>query len=496
MKMEFSEESIRKEIDDIRNKPPAFAAQHTYPYWDLDDRVFEIIVYQIFSEDIRTGHFDGQFDSCTLMTGVGEQGRDVKLLFRKTNAGLVQCKRLKGNFGRPEAAEEIIKFCLFALLDHSLISNPSSFVYYLAVANGFSGPAITLLDNFSEEIKKGPELQKWTENVLKEYKAFEGMSYADVSERLLVLLTTITIRKLSCHDLDLRLQSHSAIVSKFFAVRVVTDLPQTEELIRKVLNDYNLREVTDDDIRRLSERIAKSPKGERFDFGNLMLFGIHPDILNQASASGRLKKVATLGALFQAEFFGLTLAAFEAALKENIARKITPRTDISSLGKACSKNYLVNAFTDKFHKLTMGTVIASLSNKQRRVIKGHTVEAVIDEATKYCEHVLNKDLSLFASSIGASPLMMLNVVSLFKDFRDPDEARATLTRDFTTLGPTLSEILADVDYLLPKAPTVVFTDATFFDDHVRLKKVIDEAVQKRVASTKKDIDRDGGRSAP
>ena len=77
------------------------------------------------------------------------------------------------------------------------------------------------------------------------------------------------------------------------AVRTVTDLQQTESLIRKVFGEYNLREVTDEDIRRLSERIASTPPDERFDFGNLLICGIHPDVLRRSSDTGRLKEVAS-----------------------------------------------------------------------------------------------------------------------------------------------------------------------------------------------------------
>ena len=99
--MEYSEESIRKEVAEIRNKPTAFATEKTYPYWELDDRVFEVVVYHIYSEDIRTGHYKEQFDSCTLMTGVGEQGRDAKLLKGRKNVGVVQCNRIKAAYGQP-----------------------------------------------------------------------------------------------------------------------------------------------------------------------------------------------------------------------------------------------------------------------------------------------------------------------------------------------------------------------------------------------------------
>ena len=474
--MIYTEESMRKELEEARNKPVAYDAQRTYPFWELDDRVFEILLYQVFAEDIRVEHFKDRYDACTLMTGVGEQGRDVKLLRGGKNAGLVQGKRIQGAYGRPDAAKEIIKFCLFARLDRTLVPDPKCFGYYLAVANKFSGPAIALLDNVGEEMAKDPSFRSWIEEVLAEYKAFKDLTHDGVVGDLSILLKAITFRKITAHDLDQRLEHHPPIVSRFFSVRVVTDLEQTKEMIRELLSSYNLRQVTDDAIRMLSERIAAAPANERVDFGNQMFFGFHPEVLKRSIASGALGKVAWQGAMYHSDLLSLVLDAFSAMLKERLAERIEPLKDVSGLGKVCAKAYLANSFRRKFEQVVMGATLPSLLRKDRRVIRGDSKEQIIDEAIGLCECVRKKDFSFFEQCVAPQPVNIALVEKIYGEFHSADEARTILVRDFKFIDQLVSDIDAELSRLIPKKPTVIFTDSSFFDDTERMKKIIAGAI--------------------
>jgi hypothetical protein len=74
--------------------------------------------------------------------------------------------------------------------------------------------------------------------------------------------------------------------------------------------------------------------------------------------------------------------------------------------------------------------------------------------------------------MGDSPGTRHYLNGLFSSFRDAEHVRQTLIQDFKTLDPVFREISTDLDRLLPKSPTAVFTDLRFFDDDERMKKII------------------------
>ena len=75
-----SEIDVEREIQSITDKPPAYEGQG-YPYFGLPgrDRNFEILLYSLFSVEIRDRKHTGRFDKVSLMPGVGEQARDIVL---------------------------------------------------------------------------------------------------------------------------------------------------------------------------------------------------------------------------------------------------------------------------------------------------------------------------------------------------------------------------------------------------------------------------------
>jgi hypothetical protein len=135
---------------DSEKKPTKFKMQIGYPYCDLDDRDFERLVYLLHHNEI--GHGTGyEFDEVRLMQGVGERGRDCTLYLDAKCVGVIQCKRLATNLDRPTLGKEIIKFALNSILDKSLRGTEADFRYIVAVARGFSEPAVKLRDEWNTQ---------------------------------------------------------------------------------------------------------------------------------------------------------------------------------------------------------------------------------------------------------------------------------------------------------------------------------------------------------
>ena len=441
---QHSESEIQKELDGVET-PPALDAYGTYPYWNLDDRAFEILLYFIFVEDIRTGFHGEKFEQVTLMTGVGEKGRDLKLLLDGKNVGLVQGKRYQGRLGRPNTAKELIKFGLFYLRDNSLIADPDEFDYYLAVANDFAGPAIELLDDFGNQIANDEKLQEWVESVIAEYKAFEGMTFADVKAPLLAVLGRIHVRKWNATDLDERVQRYPLIATRFFSLRIVTDLAQTEHLMNKVFGAYGMRAMTDDDLKRIHERIGSIPPEHRFDFGTMQLFGFNTEILARASDSGMLRKVAGIGAQFQASLFELAMTDGVDRCRLIVLNRLAARQDVNPIAKLVVNSLVTSRFCEKFREAVQPQFLADAYRAESKVFVEPVVEVHIE-----------RHVPTFSAS-----------------FDSPDHCRAVLTDDLAKLEPLIEEIDNEVSQFIPVNPTVLFTDFKFIEDEERMKQIIE-----------------------
>ena len=92
MRHYYTDQEIEQELDSFTNRPPSYSRDMGHPYFNLTDRQFEILLYLLFKTDVEKGKFEGKFDDVSLMTGVGERGRDCELYYRGDKVGLVQCK--------------------------------------------------------------------------------------------------------------------------------------------------------------------------------------------------------------------------------------------------------------------------------------------------------------------------------------------------------------------------------------------------------------------
>lgn len=235
------EAEMEKELRSC-HKPPVYERQG-YPYADLDDRQFEILLYYIFKAEIENDVRKRKYDRVSLMPGVGERGRDCVLTYRGANVGLIQCKNYTGRLDRPGAAREIIKFALHSLKDRSLISDQNNFTYHLAVSSDFTEPAILLLDNFNDAITDEADFEKWTTKVINENKSLADMTFAGVKDDLAAVLRSIRVEKLTAVDLNLKLKSCPGIASLFFEVQKVTLIEDASRLI-----EQNVRGLLVDDF--------------------------------------------------------------------------------------------------------------------------------------------------------------------------------------------------------------------------------------------------------
>lgn len=172
-----------------------------YPYNSLDHRLFEILIYLIYEEEIKAGEYNGKYDKAHLMQAVGERGRDVLLTYKEKYHGVIQCKNHKERLDKGIIASEIIKFVLYYLKDRDLISDLNRFTYYLIAPNGFSEPGLELLIKFNRIIIKEENLRNWTEKVIRKYLSIRDLNYEAIQNEFIDILKNLKVEYKTAPDI-------------------------------------------------------------------------------------------------------------------------------------------------------------------------------------------------------------------------------------------------------------------------------------------------------
>lgn len=221
-------------LTNINPKPTAFSGQ-AFNFLDLDDRVFEILLYQIFKARIENNDYTlgNKFDNVILMQGVGERGRDCFLTKGGKNVGVIQCKQVNKNINRPDTLKEILKFLIHYTQDKSLIADLNNFNYYFAVSKGFTETATLLLADFNKYDCE--EIEGICNKILKSYSSLKDVSYSDISETIKDAISKINVTTLKPADLNQYLFEHEKLIKNFFRVLTVTDNTLLEGIIENYL---------------------------------------------------------------------------------------------------------------------------------------------------------------------------------------------------------------------------------------------------------------------
>jgi len=231
----FTDSEMIETLTNTNPKPIAYSGQ-SFNFLALNDRVFEILLYQIFKARIETNDYTlgNKYDSVSLMQGVGERGRDCILTKKGKNVGLIQCKQINKNLTKPDILKEILKFGLHYTQDKSLVSDVNNFTYHLAISKAFAETAINLISDFKNKHCK-EDIENFCKQLIQSTAAFKGLKYDDIKVDLKILLEKIKIVSIQPADLSQYLFEHEKLIKNFFRVLTVTDNTLLEAIIENYL---------------------------------------------------------------------------------------------------------------------------------------------------------------------------------------------------------------------------------------------------------------------
>ncbi|GAB1782011.1 hypothetical protein [Priestia aryabhattai] len=374
--MFLSPNEIEEEKNSYTNKPTVYKNNLGFPYNDLTDREFEVLLYSIYKEEINSGELDGQFDSINLMQGIGERGRDCTLHYKGDVVGAIQCKKYNNRVNKPELAREIIKFALHYILDKRLITNPARFSYFFSVSNDFTEPALNLLNNFNSQICNEADFISWTKEVIKGYKAFKNISFEVIREDLITFLQSINVFKITASDLNIKLNKFPNLVSFFFEIEKVVSIEDNKNMINSVINPIPKLIELDEFKKRLIKKSTKLP------FSNILV-GRDNDLSNLTEQVLKGRKIIIIDGLP-----GVGKTRFTIELSEQI------------LDKGNYNNILV--VNDSIYNS-----ITPLLNELNKNIK---YILIVDDANRI-ENLRELKELLFNHTLHTEPVIILNVRS-------------------------------------------------------------------------------------
>lgn len=230
-------------------------------YLALTDADFELLLYSIYrgrASDLPW------YSNARLMVKGADQGRDVWLTKDERPVGLVQCKKVKAGFTRPDTLREVIKFLLNVVLEPALMPDPTDFRFILALA---SDPASTATDFFDTSqtwlTANEAELLGLVTDVIKKYEAFSILKIEAVMPGISTALKSLKYELLRPVDLDALLEHIPAVRQRFFKVQLVVAVEDAEAMIEARFAAVGLvskstKTITRDDV---EEDITRGSRG-------------------------------------------------------------------------------------------------------------------------------------------------------------------------------------------------------------------------------------------
>ncbi|EZH78584.1 ATPase [Ectopseudomonas composti] len=236
-------------------------------YLALSEADFELLLYSIYKERELPSAW---YSNVRLMLTGADQGRDVWLTKDERSVGLIQCKKVKAGFTRPDTLREVIKFLLNVVLEPALMPDPTGFRFILALA---SDPASTTADFFDAPqtwlAANDVELLRLVSDVIKTYEAFSMLKIEAVMPGIRAALKNLKYELLRPVDLDALLECIPAVRQRFFKVQLVVAVEDAEAMIEARFAAVGLvskssqiftRTDAEEDITRGSRSLADWPQ--------------------------------------------------------------------------------------------------------------------------------------------------------------------------------------------------------------------------------------------
>lgn len=447
------------------------AAPTSLPLNKLDDRSFEMLIYEMFKSEIANREHDNM-DDVVLMQGVGERGRDSVAYKNGKVSAIIQCKKYKEKITKPKLLKEIIKFLLHLTLDPDLAEKER--IRYLFFTSGkLNEPAKKLVAQFPNEINKEiseGEIKKHIETVIGEYHSFEKYCESPPFDEIENLLNAMILEVQEENDIVSRLSRHPNVVRMFFRIQSIIDIG----LFKEVMQDIN-NEKENIDIQLLKSRISNSPCKKNMHFGSFDLYGYDKKFLTSFNKEDREQLFSLIYQI--KNFMNEKLFLF---MRDKVSELTFEKITKNLIHTGAIHPYTVNVITMFLVKTLSKPIIQGSfpNDSHRKYYPEHfkSDEELIKEITKELVISSVKYLNGDYSQIKGSPEEVNYKINsmmpyLHKGLYNEEDIKKQVKRDVSISKPFIDEIKNEIYEILDHEKTIIIKDCFLDQDSEMIDKI-------------------------
>jgi len=271
---EIADDKIEKELL-IADYRPKDVGGDVLPFDHLSGFRFELLAYRLQAETT------GSDPTCavTLVKTSGDRARDVLVYERGRLVKIIQCKNQRARLSRPEAMREITKLALHFHSDESLLPAKGSLVgYELWSAGDFSEPAAKLIDEWPSSWDE-QEVERTFVELKETYVHFKDLEWLTVRNYLLnYMQSKIYCAKKTPVDITVLVRNSPLVHQQFFVGHIVASMEDVRDVLTEILTKTGMRQISDEDVRHLVDRISSYQKSDRLVFLMAHVLGISQQV--------------------------------------------------------------------------------------------------------------------------------------------------------------------------------------------------------------------------
>ncbi|PZW49690.1 hypothetical protein [Pseudomonas sp. URMO17WK12:I2] len=479
MQTEVSPQRISAELKSIIKPNALIAGLDGFPYKDLDDREFEILIYSLLKDEITRGEVP-DVSKVSLMQGVGERGRDIILYSSHGVAGVVQCKKLAKRLDKPAAYKEIIKYILHCILDESLVSTSGQTEYHMYAPGGLTEQTQKLFD--SPEVTINADLanglfEKQLLAVINFYEAFQGFQVSPPLARVADELKKLKLLKHDANDLDVRLAHNSRVAAAFFRTKVYVEketiAPVLEELLNTFGEKMGLKLLTDEHLIEVQERISKIHSSKRVSFGHVDIFGYDRELyayFSNEEFEEFLKRIEAVRQFFNVKALSVITEKVMSLMYEKITIPLVHEDRIRPITVVVVGQYLVRVIIPIF----MRGAMTSEAYHKKYGSSEVSLDIVVGEIVSSIMKFLAGDYSNFPNPDPSREMRISHFVALSAGISSEADALEIISEDMLLLKPIVDEIITEVSGIADASRTIIIKDTSIMSDADAIRKVSDE----------------------
>lgn len=470
----ISEEQTQDELKSCY-KPTVFNSGFSIlPFNNLGDREFELLSYVLVKEEIRLNQHKN-FTDIVLMQGVGERGRDCVLYNNEKVCGVIQCKKYAGRLTKSVLLKELIKFSLYANQESSILPDINDFQYFIYVASDFTEPANTLLHSYKtsiqEEINNG-NVEKYMEDIVNDYESFIAERFSSPFEKIKNILANLVVVPVNGVDLTERINKIPTILKNFFNIQTVVSVADADQIMRKALDDYGLRLLTDTDLKDIQERISSTAVDQRVSLGSIDFYGYSIEFFKSLKLhefTEILSMQVKLNSFLYRKLLDFMLNETHKVIQEEVTNNLLQTGKIHPISVSLCAPYLMRCLIDKINVSSYPMLYKD------RISDINSSEKYIEEQLEIIIATSKKILAEDYSNLVGNEYEINYKKEIFRHIhaglKDIEDVRKQIMQDLLILKPILQNMEVKLKLMISEKRTILISDHSFFEDDTKLKKL-------------------------